>query len=99
MQRDNLQRVFIASDEQQFIDHGAKLFGDTAFWLPLEAVSTTHYRPAFRRTDIPGEIKAREALVTMVVLSRARLLVKTASLLSAWAMTLADEPQRVVLVS
>ena len=35
----------------------------------------------------------------MVVLSRARLLVKTASLLSAWAMTLADEPQRVVLVS
>jgi hypothetical protein len=42
---------------------------------------------------LPGEIKAKEALVTMLILAQAAILVKTESLLSDWATTLAAEQQ------
>lgn len=81
-----LDRVFIASDEPSFIQLAVDRFGSAAFWLPCEAVAVNGRPPHF--TDVQGEVKAREALVTMVALSRADVCVRTPSYLSAWAHTL-----------
>lgn len=93
-----LRRVFIASDESEIVREAELRYGDIAFSLPLEAMAAPDGTPP-HFTDVSGEIKAREALMTMVILSRARLLVKTPSLLSDWATTLADDHQRVVCMS
>jgi hypothetical protein len=94
MRRHGLGRLFVASDEARFIDLARARFGETAFWLPQEALATSDGTPP-HFTDVPGEIKAREALTTMLILARAKLLVKTESHLSEWAATLAND-QRVV---
>jgi len=69
------------------------------------APSSTELLPAWWRdgrrpphfADLPGEIKAREALTTMALLARSELCVRTDSALSAWAMTLPGQ-RRTVLV-
>jgi hypothetical protein len=91
-----LDRLFVASDERSFIALAAERYGEVAFSLPVEVFATDGIPPHFLEVD--GEIKAREALVTMVALSRARLLVRTESLLPQWAATLAED-QRVVVAS
>ena len=96
MRREALNRLFVASDEPRFIDLARARFGDAAFWLPVEAVASADGTPP-HFTNVAGEVKAREALVTMLILARSTLLVKTESLLSEWATTLASE-QRVVRV-
>ncbi len=87
MQRTELDRVFIASDEQAFIDAAFSRFGDAAFALPQTAFAIDGRPPHF--SSAAGEIKAIEALQTMLVLARAAAGVRTESLLSAWADTLA----------
>jgi len=94
MKREGLERLFVASDEPLFVEAARASFGDCAFSLSLEAVATAHGRaPHF--SQVAGETKAHEALVTMLTLARAKLLVKTESLLSDWATTLSVD-QRVV---
>lgn len=97
MEYEHLERLFVASDEAQFVEAACAFFGDSAFFLPVEALATAHGRPPHFST-VAGETKAREALTTMLLLGRAKLLVKTESLLSDWATTLSDG-QRVVRVS
>ena len=97
MERDRLDRLFVATDEPAFLEQAKQRFGSAVFSIPLEAVSTKDRKPA-HFSDVDGETKAREALTTMVILSRSRLLVRTESLLSDWATTLTDN-QRVVLVN
>jgi len=94
MRRAGLDRLFVASDEPRFTDLARARLGETVFWLPVEAVASSDGTPP-HFTDVPGEIKAREALTTMLILARAKLLVKTESHLSEWAATLASD-QRVV---
>jgi len=89
-----LDRLFVASDEPQFVEAARASFGDGAFSFSLEAVATEDGTPP-HFSPVAGETKAREALATMLVLARAKLLVKTDSLLSDWATTLA-RGQRVV---
>lgn len=96
MERDRLDRLFVATDEPAFLAQAQQRFGSAVFSIPLEAVSTEDGKPA-HFTNVNGETKAREALTTMIILSRSRLLVKTKSLLSDWATTLTSN-QRVVLV-
>jgi hypothetical protein len=94
MAQQGLERLFVASDEPEFTERAKARFGPVAFWLPIDAVASADGTPPhFRR--IAGEVKAREALTTMFILSRAKLVVKTDSLLSDWANTLAAN-QRVV---
>jgi hypothetical protein len=90
-----LNRVFIASDEPAFIERAARRFGSAAFWLPCQAIATNGRPPHFM--DAPGEVKAREALVTMVALSRAAICVRTPSFLSAWARTLNPQQRSIKL--
>jgi hypothetical protein len=97
MNRESLERLFVASDEPRFVEEARASFGDRAFSLPVQAVATAHGRPP-HFSLVAGETKAHEALVTMLILARAKLLVKTDSLLSDWATTLSSE-QRVVHVS
>jgi hypothetical protein len=91
-----LERLFVATDEPHFLDLCHARFGSAVFAIPLQAVATPSGTPA-HFTDVAGEIKASEALETMVVLSRAKVLVKTESLLSDWATTLSYD-QRVIVV-
>jgi hypothetical protein len=91
-----LEKLFVASDEPHFLDLCHARFGSAVFAIPLQAVATPSGTPA-HFTDVVGEIKASEALETMLVLSRAKVLVKTESLLSDWATTLSDD-QRVIVV-
>jgi hypothetical protein len=86
MKRDALSRVFVASDEPAFIRAAKERFGRAAFWLPYQATAVDGRPPHF--AEISGEVKAREALVTMVALSRANLCIRTPSFLSAWSHTL-----------
>jgi hypothetical protein len=96
MNRQGLGRLFVASDEPRFVEAAHARFGDCSFSLPTQAVASADGTPP-HFTNAPGETKAREALMTMLILARAKLLVKTESLLSDWAMTLATD-QRVVRV-
>ena len=96
MEREELECLFVATDEPVFVAQAQQRFGSAMFSLPLEAVASENGTPA-HFGDIEGETKAREALTTMIILSRSQLLLKTESLLSDWAMTLANN-QRVVLV-
>jgi hypothetical protein len=89
-----LDQLFVASDEPRFVEAARAAFGDSVFSLPLEAVATADGTPP-HFSPVAGETKAREALATMLILARAKLLVKTDSLLSDWATTLASG-QRVV---
>jgi hypothetical protein len=90
-----LNRVFIASDEPSFIQLATERFGSAAFWLPCQAVAANGRPPHFM--DAPGEVKAREALVTMAALSRAAVCVRTPSFLSAWANTLHPQQRTIRL--
>ena len=84
-----LDRLFVASDEQSFIDQAKRRFGDSvAFSLPQEAVAVDGVPAHF--SDVPGQIKAKEALQTMLVLAGSTVCVRSSSLLSQWAQTLAD---------
>jgi hypothetical protein len=94
MTLEGLERLFIASDEPRFVEAARASFGDAAFSLSLQAVATADGTPP-HFSPVAGETKAREALATMLILARAKLLVKTDSLLSDWATTLSSD-QRVV---
>jgi hypothetical protein len=91
-----LDKLFVASDEEAFVKLAAARFGGDCWWLPAMAVAKGT-RPA-HFTDVPGEIKASEALTTMTLLARAQLCVRTPSLMSEWAMTL-DGRRTVVLAN
>ena len=92
LQTSAIHKLFVASDEPRFVDLAQQRFGSIVFSVPLQAVATASGVPA-HFTDLPGEIKAKEALVTMLILAQAAILVKTESLLSDWATTLAAQQQ------
>jgi hypothetical protein len=89
-----LNRLFVASDEAAFIRKAENRFGTAAFWLPCEAMASGARAAHF--SEINGETKAREALVTMVALSRSGVCIRTPSYLSAWAMTLANNVDTII---
>lgn len=94
-----LNRLFVASDEPSFIDLASRRFSHSVVeTLPVEALASADGAPP-HFADVPGEIKAREALATMLVLAGARVCVRTESYLSAWAETLADARSEFVLVT
>jgi hypothetical protein len=95
MAADGLDKLFVASDEDAFVQAAKVRFGESCWSLPLAAVSDGRRPPHF--SDLPGQIKAAEALTTMVLLARSELCVRTDSALSAWAMTLPGS-RRTVLV-
>lgn len=95
MAADGLDKLFVASDEDAFVRAAQERFGESCWSLPLAAVSDGRRPPHF--SDLPGQIKATEALTTMVLLARSELCVRTDSALSAWAMTLPGS-RRAVLV-
>jgi hypothetical protein len=96
LQDSQLEKLFVVSDEPHFLEQCHARFDSAVFAIPLQAVATPSGTPA-HFTDVVGEIKASEALEMMLVLSRAKVLVKTESLLSDWATTLSDD-QRVIVV-
>lgn len=91
-----LNRLFVASDEVAFIDKARDRFGNAVFWLPCEAMAAGSRAAHF--SEVNGETKAREALITMVALSRSELCIRTPSFLSEWAMTFSTNRNYSVLV-
>jgi hypothetical protein len=96
LQDSQLEKLFVVSDEPHFLEQCHARFDSAVFAIPLQAVATPSGTPA-HFTDVVGEIKASEALEMMLVLSRAKVLVKTESLLSDWATTPSYD-QRVIVV-
>jgi hypothetical protein len=97
MRERGIERLFVASDEPAFIAEAFRRFGpERCFSLPQLAVAADGRPPHF--SDVPGEVKATEALQTMLVLSGAQVCVRTASLLSEWSQTLAPQGHDYVLV-
>jgi hypothetical protein len=84
-----LDKLFVASDEEAFVEAAARRFGNDCWWLPIVAVATNHRPPHF--TEAPGETKATEALTTMTLLARSQMCVRTPSLMSEWAMTISGQ--------
>lgn len=95
MERDGVGRLFVASDTQSFVDLALSRFGSDALFL--DCVATADGNVAAHHAQVPGETKAAEALATMLVLSRADLLVRTESLLSQWSTTLPGSRRTVLL--
>lgn len=95
MTRINLNKLFVASDEANFIELARDRFGSSAFWLPCEAMASGLNAAHFSR--VSGETKAREALVTMAALSNAAVCVRTPSFLSEWARTLAHDGTTILI--
>lgn len=91
----SLGRLFVASDETAFIDKARYRFGSAVFWLPCEAMASGSSAAHF--SDVSGETKAREALITMAALSRAEICIRTSSFLSEWAMTLSTRNNSVLV--
>jgi hypothetical protein len=95
MDCEGLSKLFVASDELEFVAEAKRRFGGRAFTIPQRAVAVDGLPPHF--STVGGEIKAKEALTTMLLLGNARVLVRTESYLSAWAHTL-NSNQRAVVV-
>lgn len=97
MRERGIDRLFVASDEPTFIKEAFRSIGqERCFSLPQLAVAADGRPPHF--SEVPGEVKATEALQTMLVLSGAQVCVRTASLLSEWSETLAPRGHDYVLV-
>ena len=95
MRRHAIDRIFVASDEAAFIERAKDRFGSAAFWLPCKAMAAGSSPAHFSGSS--GDTKAREALVTMVVLSRADVCIRTPSFLSEWASTLAPAQESILV--
>lgn len=91
-----LRRLFATSDEPEFVADARERFGDACFSLPQTAIARAGRPPHF--SDVPGDVKAREALGTMVVLGGSRVCVRTESLLSEWASTLSSRSTDFIVV-
>lgn len=76
--------LFVATDEQVFLEACVSRFGRRVVALPDHRRSTND-RPVHRDLDGDGYALARDALFNCLMLSRCRRVLKTASVLSAWA--------------
>lgn len=90
-----VERVFIASDEEWFYKRAFERFGERGFRLPQIAKATSTRAAHFSST--PGQVKAHEALQTMLVLGGARAIVRSNSFLSEWAGTFARSGTPIVV--
>lgn len=91
----NLTKLFVASDELSFVQLAKERFGEDCWALPLVAVANGTLPP--HMANVAGEIKAREALTTMVLLAQSQLCLRTESGLSEWAMTMPGERRAILL--
>ncbi|MDE1182349.1 hypothetical protein [Paraburkholderia sp.] len=83
-QNPHLDRLFVSSDEQAFIDFFvAWPFGKPVSVAPARLLANGHLPVHF--SGYPGLEIGREALVSSLLLSRCGFLVKTPSYLSAWS--------------
>lgn len=96
MRRHAIDRLFVASDEATFIERAKDRFGSAAFWLPCKAMASGSSPAHFSGSS--GDTKAREALITMVALSRADICIRTPSFLSEWARTLSPDQDSILIV-
>ena len=74
-------KIFVATDEQGFIEHAEKKFGDVCF---QEAIRSTGRKPIHFNNENPYRA-GEEALVDALLLSRADFLIRTSSNLSRWS--------------
>ena len=92
----SLSPVFVATDEPEFLDFMRQALGRSAI-IDLDCQEIyTGQRPAHLTTGDPF-MKAREALKTMLVLSRFKTCIRTPSHLSAWAQIFNPHQQVVML--
>lgn len=74
-------KVFVATDEQGFIEHAEKKFRDVCF---QEAIRSTGGKPIHFNSEDPSRA-GKEALVDSLLLSKANFLIRTSSNLSRWS--------------
>lgn len=89
--------LFVASDERSFIQFIAtSLVGERVVWmndtLRSELGKPLHQSGISQRSRL-----AREALIDCLLLAHCRVLIKTASMLSAWALILGRQTEAVLL--
>jgi len=77
-------QLFVATDEQAFLDACLQRFGRRVMALPDHRRSTDD-RPVHKDLAADGYSLGRDALFNCLMLSRCRRVLKTASILSAWA--------------
>jgi hypothetical protein len=95
--QDSTGAVFVATDEPEFLDFIRDALGpNSVFDLHCQEIYSRG-RPA-HFTDGDSFTKAREAITTMLVLSRFETCVRTPSHLSAWA-NIINPAQRIVMLA
>lgn len=75
--------IFVATDEQQFLDHIIDMFPDRVFYMDAERSSNG--APVHLFSTISPYLKGEQALVDMLLLSRTTVLIRTSSNLSLWS--------------
>jgi hypothetical protein len=76
-------KIFIATDEQDFIDYATSLWGDRICYR--DAIRSTDKRPVHtNKANSPYQL-GEDAMIDMLLLSRSDLLIRTSSNLSLWS--------------
>lgn len=77
-------RLFVATDEQSFLDLCTQRFGRRVVALD-DHLRSTDAKPVHKNLNADGYSLGRDALFNCLMLSRCTRVLKTASILSAWA--------------
>lgn len=80
--KDREYMIFVATDEQGFLDHIKEVFPDRV--VALNAIRSTDGRPVHKTTDSPF-LHGKQALTDALLLSKCNILIRTSSNLSLWA--------------
>jgi len=86
MQRPGVTNLFIASDEQEFIDRSAGHFPHLPVITFNDSIRSQDGRPIHLGQRAPGNyLMGRDALMNLLLLSRCGAVARTTSFLSAWS--------------
>jgi hypothetical protein len=78
--------LFVASDEQRFVDGIAARFPGLRVSSFQDSVRSSDGRPVHQGARAPGNVRmGQDALVNALILSRCAAVVRSTSFLSAWA--------------
>lgn len=83
----NDTRIFVATDEVAFLDHCVARYGQRVVWLE-DHLRSGDGQPVHLGREVDGYQLGRDALLNCWMLSRCDTVIKTASILSAWAKVL-----------
>jgi len=80
-----MARLFVATDEQKFLETCKQRYGGRVVYLEDHVARSTGFEAIHKRAGADGLLRSKDALLNCLCLARCSAVVKTSSILSAWA--------------